>query len=159
MSWNDKPHINLSDMHTGLASNREILQKNCSPTKTPSKSYLRRQQKLQANAKFEDEAEAKIEVEANAEVFKDTEITKIMKNQQSEKEIKPSIEEMRREFMKMLTRVEKLEEKIENINKRVFALEAVDQKVENIDQKIMALEDFDKKVENIDQKNCCPRKF
>ena len=50
-----------------------------------------------------------------------------MKNQQ----------EMKKEFMKMLTRVEKLEEKIENIDKRVFALEAIDQKVENIDQKIM----------------------
>ena len=142
MSWNGKPRISLSDMQAMLASNREMLQKNSSPTKTPSKSYSRRQQKLQANAKFEDEAEAKIEVEANAEVFKDTEITKIMKNQQ----------EMKKEFMKMLTRVEKLEEKIENIDKRVFALEAIDQKVENIDQKIMALEDFDKKVEDIDQK-------
>ena len=152
MSWNDKPRISLSDMQARLASNREMLQKNSSPTKTPSKSYLRKQRKLKANAKSEDEAEAKIEVEANDEVSKDTEITKIMKNQQSEKEFKPSIEEMRKEFMKMLTRVEKLEEKIENIDKRVFALEAVDQKVENIDQKIMALEDFDKKVENIDQK-------
>ena len=36
----------------------------------------------------EDEDEAKIE--AYAEVYKDTEITKIMKNQQSEKEFKPS---------------------------------------------------------------------
>ena len=149
MSWNDKPRISLSDMQARLASNREMLQKNSSPTKTPSKSYLRKQRKLKANAKSEDEAEAKIEVEANAEVSKDTEITKIMKNQQSEKEFKQSIEEMRKEFMKI---VKKLEEKIENIDKRVFALEAVDQKVENIDQKIMALEDFDKKVENIDQK-------
>ena len=95
MSWNGKPRISLSDMQAMLASNREMLQKNSSPTKTPSKSYLRRQRKLQANAKFEDEAEAKIEVEANAEVFKDTEITKIMKNQQ----------EMKREFMKMLKNV------------------------------------------------------
>ena len=71
-------------------------------------------------------------------------------NQQSEKESKPCIEEMRKKFKRMLTRVEKLKKKIEY--KRVFALEAVDQKVENIDQKIMALEDFDKKVENIDQK-------
>ena len=142
MPGNDKPRISLSDMQARLASNRELLQKNSSPTKTPSKSYLRRQRKLQANAKFEDEAEAKIEVEANAEVFKDTEITKIMTNQQ----------EMKKEFMKMLTRVEKLEERIENIVKRVFALGAIDQKVENIDQKIMALEDFDKKVEDIDQK-------
>ena len=132
MSGNDKPRISLSDMQAMLASNRELLQKNSSPTKTPSKSYLRRQQNLQANAKFEDEAEAKIEVEANDEVSKDTEITKIMKNQQSEKEFKPSIEEMRKEFMKI---VKKLEEKIENIDKRVFALEAVDQKVHNIDQK------------------------
>ena len=152
MSWNDKPRISLSDMQARLASNREMLQKNSSPTKTPSKSYLRKQRKLKANAKSEDEAEAKIEVEANAEVSKDTEITKIMKNQQSEKEFKPSIEEMRKEFMKILSRFEKLEEKIENIDKRVLALEAVDQKVENIDQKIMALEDFDKKVEDIDQK-------
>ena len=91
MSWNGKPRISLSDMQAMLASNREMLQKNSSPTKTPSKSYLRRQQKLQANAKFEDEAEAKIEVEANAEVSKDTEITKIMKNQQSEKEFKQSL--------------------------------------------------------------------
>ena len=74
-----------------LASNREILQKNCNPTKTPSKSYLKRQQKLQVNAKSEYEAKAKIEVEANAEVSKDTEITKIMKNQQSEKEFKQSL--------------------------------------------------------------------
>ena len=78
-------------MQARLASNRELLQKNSSPTKTPSKSYLRRQRKLQANSKFEDEAEAKIEVEANAEVFKDTEITKIMKNQQ----------EMKKEIMKI----------------------------------------------------------
>ena len=125
MSWNGKPRISLSDMQAMLASNRERLQKSSSPTKTPSKSYLRKQRKLKANAKSEDEAEAKIEVEANDEVSKDTEITKIMKNQQSEKEFKPSIEEMRKEFMKMLTRVEKLEEKIENIDKRVFALEAV----------------------------------
>ena len=55
MSWNDKPRISLSDMQARLASNREMLQKNSSPTKTPSKSYLRRQRKLQANAKFEDE--------------------------------------------------------------------------------------------------------
>ena len=149
MPWNDKPRISLSDMQARLASNREMLQKNSSPTKTPSKSYLRKQRKLKANAKSEDEAEANIEVEANDEVSKDTEITKIMKNQQK----------MRKEFMEMLTRVEKLEEKIENIDKRVFALEAVDQNVDNIDQKIMALKDFDKKVENIDQKNCCPRKF
>ena len=67
MSWNDKPRINLSDMQARLASNREMLQKNCSPTKNPSKSYLRRQKKLQANTKSEDEAEAKIEIEANAE--------------------------------------------------------------------------------------------
>ena len=60
MSGNDKPRINLSDM---FARNREMLQKNCSPTKNPSESYLRRQQRLQANAKSEDEAEA------NAEVF------------------------------------------------------------------------------------------
>ena len=125
MSGNDKPRINLSDMQARLASNREMLQKSCSPTKSPSKSYSRRQRKLHANAKSGDEAEAKTEVEANAEVSKDTEITKIMKNQQK----------MRKEFMEMLTRVEKLEEKIENIDKRVFALEAVDQKVENIDQK------------------------
>ena len=65
MSGNDKPCINLSDMQARLARNREMLQKNCSPTKNPSKSYLRRQRKLQANAKSEDEAEA------NAEVFKD----------------------------------------------------------------------------------------
>ena len=97
------PRISLSDMQARLASNREMLQKNSSPTKTPSKSYLRKQRKLKANAKSEDEAEV------NAEVSKDTEITKIMKNQQSEKEFKPSIEEMRKEFMKMLTRVEKLE--------------------------------------------------
>ena len=80
MSWNDKPRINLSDMQARLASNREMLQKNSSPTKTPSKSYLRKQRKLKANAKSEDEAEAKIEIEASAEVFKGTEITKIMKN-------------------------------------------------------------------------------
>ena len=73
MSGNDKPRINLSDMQARLASNREMLQKSCSPTKSPSKSYSRRQRKLQANAKSEDEAEA------NAEVFKDREITKIMK--------------------------------------------------------------------------------
>ena len=86
MPGNDKPRISLSDMQARLASNREMLQKNCSPTKNPSKSYLQ-QQKLQANAKSEDEAEAKIEVEANAEVSKDTEITIIMKNQQSEKNL------------------------------------------------------------------------
>ena len=92
MPWNDKPRISLSDMQARLASNREMLQKNSSPTKTPSKSYLRRPQKLQVNDKSEYEAEAKIEVEANAVVSKDTEITMIMKNQQSEKESKPSIE-------------------------------------------------------------------
>ena len=90
-----------------------MLQKNSSPTKTPSKSYLRKQRKLKANAKSEDEAEAKIEVEANDEVSKDTEITKIMKNQQSEKKFKQSIEDLKQEFMKMLSRVEKIEEKVE----------------------------------------------
>ena len=55
MPGNDKPRISLSDMQARLASNREMLQKNCSPTKSPSKSYLRRQQNLQANAKFEGE--------------------------------------------------------------------------------------------------------
>ena len=35
---------------------------------------------------------------------------------------------------------------------RVITLEALDQKVENVDRKIVALEDFDKKIENIDQK-------
>ena len=80
MPWNDKPRVSLSDMQARLASNREMLQKNCSPTKNPSKSYSRRQRKLQANAKSEDKAEAKIEVEANAEVSQNTEITKIMTN-------------------------------------------------------------------------------
>ena len=88
MSWNGKPCISLSDMQARLASNREMLQKNSSPTKTPSKSYLRRQQKLQANAKSEDEVKAKIEDEANADIFKDTETTKIMKNQQCEKNLR-----------------------------------------------------------------------
>ena len=40
-----------------------------------------------------------------------------MKNQQSEKELKQSIEEMRKEFMKI---VKKLEEKIENIDKSYY---------------------------------------
>ena len=60
MSWNGKPHINLSDIQARLASNRERLQKNRSPTKNPSKSYLRRQRKLQAKAKSEVKAEAKL---------------------------------------------------------------------------------------------------
>ena len=46
MSGNDKPRINLLDMQARLARNRDMLQKNCSPTKKSFKKLFKKTMKI-----------------------------------------------------------------------------------------------------------------